>query len=74
VRPARKQVAVFTGGFGALMYTSRNTDVIEPDSDGAVYKKSLALVGEVSEDMEAMFRGGAGSPCQVLKEHLEKGA
>jgi len=32
--PPRKQVAVFTGGFGALMYTSRNTDVVEPDGDG----------------------------------------
>jgi len=32
------------------------------------------LAGEVSDEMEAMFRNGTGSLCQMLKEHLEKGA
>jgi hypothetical protein len=32
------------------------------------------MAGEISEDLEAMFRGGAGRLPQKLKEHLEKGA
>ena len=72
--PPLKQVAVFTGGFGALMYTSRNTDVIEPDGDGAIYRKSLVMAGEISEELEARFRGGVGSVCKALKEHLEREA
>jgi DNA-binding transcriptional ArsR family regulator len=72
--PPRKQVAVFTGGFGTLMYTSRNTDEIIPDGDGTIYKKTLVMAGEISEDLEAMFRGGAGSLPQVLKTYMEKGA
>lgn len=64
---------VFTGELGTLRYTSHNTDVIEPDGDGAVYRKSLVLAGEVSEEMEAMFRNGAGSLGQALKVHREKG-
>jgi len=56
------------------MYTSRNTDEVVPDGEGAIYKKTLVLAGEVSEELEAMFRGGAGSLGQALKEHLEKEA
>lgn len=70
--PPRKQVAVFTGGFGELMYTSRNTDVIEPEGSGAIYRKTLVMAGEVSEDLESIFRGGAGSLPQALKAYLEK--
>jgi DNA-binding transcriptional ArsR family regulator len=71
--PPRKQVAVFTGGFGTLMYTSRNTDEVIADGEGTIYKKTLVMAGEVSEELEAMFRGGAGSLPQALKAHLEKG-
>jgi DNA-binding transcriptional ArsR family regulator/uncharacterized protein YndB with AHSA1/START domain len=72
--PPRKQVAVFTGGFGPLMYTSRNTDVLEADGEGTLYKKTLVLAGEVPEEMEAMFREGTAGLCQALKVYVEQAA
>ena len=70
--PPRQQVVVLTGGLDEWMYTARNTDVVEPDGDGAIYKKSLLLAGEVPATLETIFRSGAGGLGQALKTYLEK--
>lgn len=71
--PPRIQVAVLSGGFDAQLYTSRNTDVIEPDGDGAIYKKTLVMAGEITEELESLYRNGTGGLCQILKTYLEQG-
>jgi uncharacterized protein YndB with AHSA1/START domain len=72
--PDQRHMPVFSGGFGSRMYTSKNIEVVSAAGGGTRYQKTLILAGEVSEEMENMFRSGVGAVAQKLKQHLEAAA
>lgn len=69
--PGQRHTLVFSGGFGTRMYTSKNIEVVTAAGEGTRYQKTLVLAGEVSPEMEDMFRSGVGGLTQKLKQHLE---
>jgi DNA-binding transcriptional ArsR family regulator len=70
--PGRHVGSVVTGFMGA--YSAANDDVVEARGDGAVYKKSLKLWGDVPPELEQMFReGSAALMKQALKAYCEEG-
>lgn len=69
--PPGRAVMVAHGGLGDSAYTTKNIDIVEPGSAGAVYKKTLLLWGVIPEETESMFRNGSGKLGEVLKEFLE---
>lgn len=70
--PGHQCSSVVSGFMGS--YTAANDDIVEPRGSGCVYKKSLRLWGEVTEDLEKMFReGSAAIMKQALKAYCEEG-
>lgn len=71
--PPQKCITASTGVWGEA-YSACNTDAVEPIEGGSRYKKSLKLWGEVSEELETMFRQGTGSMLKdALKAYCEEG-
>lgn len=65
-----------TTGGGAMNQgmTSFNVDSVEVDGDGAIYRKSLILWGDVSEELEEMFTSGSKALMyDSLKAYVEEG-
>jgi hypothetical protein len=68
--PPMRCSSVVQGFMGAC--TIANDDLVEARGDGAVYKKSLKIWGEVPEEMERMFREGSAAILhQALKSYCE---
>ncbi|MBS1717996.1 MAG: helix-turn-helix domain-containing protein [Armatimonadetes bacterium] len=73
LEPGRK---VVTSGPSALNngMSSFNTETMEPDGDGTIYKKELVLWGVVPPEMEPMFTSGIKTIIEkALKGYLEEG-
>ena len=70
--PPHKITTVVAGFMGC--YTATNDDVVEATESGAIYKKSLRLWGDISDDMERMFRDGSAAIMkEALKGYCEEG-
>lgn len=63
-----------TTGFMGRACTFANDDVVEPKDGGCVYKKSLCIWGDVSQELEEMFRSGSAAILKgALKSYCEEG-
>lgn len=60
---------VGSSGNGAMNtgFSSINWDIVEAEEEGAVYRKSLTLWGDVPEEVEHMFREGSR---EIIETHL----
>ncbi len=53
---------------------SFNSETMTADGDGTIYKRELTIWGDVSDDMEKMFREGSRAMMeQALRGYLEQG-
>lgn len=55
-------------GFGV---TSFNRDELEEDGDGTIYRKSLQMWGDVSDEAAEMYESGTRSLLAALRRYLE---
>lgn len=68
-----KCISVMSGVWGDA-YSACNTDFVEPIAGGCRYRKSLRLWGEVSGELEDMFRQGTSTALKsALKSYCEEG-
>ena len=55
-------------------FYSFNEESVEPHADGTLYKKSLSMFGDVSEQAESMFRDGTRALMEKgLRAYVEEG-
>lgn len=70
--PPHRVSSIATGFLGACTFA--NDDIIEPTENGCIYRKSLKIWGDVSPELEEMFRmGSAGFLKESLKAYCEEG-
>jgi hypothetical protein len=69
--PPRRVITMLSGGYGASLVHKKIVEALEPAGDATLYKRALILSGEVSEEMEAMYRTGVAEVVDALKRHLD---
>jgi uncharacterized protein YndB with AHSA1/START domain len=71
--PPRQAVLVGVSTLGPEVYQTRNTDTVEASENGAVYKKSYVLWGNITEETEDRIKNGVKFLSGELKKYLETG-
>jgi uncharacterized protein YndB with AHSA1/START domain len=71
-KPPNLVVSLDISGWGEGAYNSRNIERLDSDGKGGtIYKKTLILWGDISEDLVAMFDGGVPTILEAVKQHVE---
>ena len=71
--PPHRVVLVGTSTLSPEAYQTRNTDTVEAVENGAIYRKSYVLWGDISKETEDRIRNGVKFLSGELKKFLESG-